>query len=161
MTNFVIMIYTLKTSQLLKSDIETVWDFMSSPENLALITPSYMGFTILSDKEDIKKMYPGQIIDYYVTPIMGIKMNWVTEITHVAHHQYFVDEQRFGPYAFWHHKHFVKEIPGGIEMVDLLHYKVPFGFIGRIVNKLFIRNKIEEIFNYRFNKLEELFNQVK
>lgn len=155
------MIYTLKTTQLLKSNIDTVWDFMSSPENLALITPQYMGFTILSDKEDIKKMYPGQIIHYYVTPVMGIKMNWVTEITHVSHHQFFVDEQRFGPYAFWHHKHFIKEVPGGIEMTDILHYKVPFGFIGNIVNTLFIRHKIKEIFDYRFNKLEQLFNHGK
>ncbi|MBC7694887.1 MAG: SRPBCC family protein [Burkholderiales bacterium] len=155
------MLFTLKTTQLLKSDIDTVWNFMSSPENLALITPKYMGFTILSDKEDIKKMYPGQIIHYYVTPVMGIKMNWVTEITHVSHHQFFVDEQRFGPYAFWHHKHFIKEVPGGIEMTDILHYKVPFGFIGNIVNTLFIRHKIKEIFDYRFNKLEQLFNHGK
>ena len=155
------MLHTLKTTQVLKTDIDTVWDFMSSPENLALITPQYMGFTILSDKEDIKKMYPGQIIHYYVTPIMDIKMNWVTEITHVVHHKYFVDEQRFGPYAFWHHKHFIKEVPGGIEMTDILHYKVPFGFIGNIVNRLFISHKIKEIFDYRFNKLEELFNHGK
>ncbi len=155
------MIHTIKTTQLLKSDIDTVWNFMSSPENLALITPKYMGFTILSDKADIKKMYPGQIIEYYVTPIMGIKMNWVTEITHVAHHQYFVDEQRLGPYAFWHHKHFLKEVPGGVEMTDLLHYKVPFGFIGKIINTLLIRNKIKNIFDYRYNKLEDLFNHRK
>ena len=155
------MPHTLKTTQLLKSDINTVWDFMSSPDNLAQITPSYMGFTILSDKEDLKKMYPGQIIEYFVTPVMGIKMNWVTEITHVEHLKYFVDEQRFGPYAFWHHKHIIKEVPGGVEMTDILHYKVPFGFIGRIVNSLFIKHKINEIFNYRYNKLEELFNHGK
>ena len=155
------MIHTLKTTQLLKSDINKLWDFMSSPENLALITPPYMGFKILSDKEDIKKIYAGQIIDYYVTPIMGIKMSWVTEITHVVHLHYFVDEQRFGPYSFWHHLHFLKEVPEGIEMTDILHYKVPFGFIGRIVNALFIRKKINEIFSYRYNKLEELFNYAK
>jgi ligand-binding SRPBCC domain-containing protein len=155
------MLSTLKTTQFLKSDMNNVWDFMSSPENLALITPSYMGFNIISDKTDVKKMYPGQIIEYYVTPIMGIKLNWVTEITHVENNKYFVDEQRFGPYSFWQHKHFVKEVPGGIEMTDVLHYKVPFGFIGRIVNALFIRKKINEIFNYRYNKLEELFNHGK
>lgn len=155
------MAHTLRTIQLLKSNIDTVWDFMSSPENLALITPKYMGFKILSDKEDIKKMYPGQIIEYYVTPLMGIKMNWVTEITHVEHLHYFVDEQRFGPYAFWHHKHFLKVVPEGIEMIDILHYKVPYGFIGKILNTLFIRHKIKEIFDYRFNKLEEIFNHGK
>ncbi len=155
------MLHTLKTNQVLKSDIKTVWDFMSSPKNLALITPSYMGFNILSDQEDIKIMYPGQIIEYDVTPLMGIKMQWVTEITHVVHHQYFVDEQRFGPYAFWHHKHFLKEVSGGVEMSDLLHYKVPFGVLGKVVNAIFIKNKINEIFDYRFNKLEQLFNQGK
>ncbi len=141
--------------------METVWSFMSSPGNLALITPSYMGFKILSHKDDVKKMYPGQIIEYYVTPLLGLKMHWVTEITHTDYHRYFVDEQRYGPYTFWHHKHFLKEVSGGIEMTDVLHYKVPFGFIGRLVNSLFIKNKIKEIFDYRFNKLEELFNNGK
>lgn len=155
------MLHTLKTSQFLKSDINTVWSFMSAPANLALITPSYMGFEIISDTEDLKKMYAGQIIAYYVSPLFGLKMHWVTEITHVVHHNYFVDEQRFGPYAFWHHKHFLKEVPGGIEMTDILHYKLPFGFIGRLVNRLFIKNKIKEIFDYRFTKLEKLFNDGK
>lgn len=155
------MLHTLKTTQFLKSDKVTVWNFMSSPGNLALITPPYMGFHILSDKENIKEMYAGQIIEYYVTPVFGLKMHWVTEITHVENHLYFVDEQRFGPYAFWHHQHFLKEVPGGIKMTDILHYKVPFGFIGRLVNALFVRRKIKEIFEYRFKKLEELFNQNK
>ena len=151
------MLHTLKTSQLLKSDIETVWNFMSSPGNLALITPAYMGFDIVSDKSSVQKMYPGQIIEYYVAPVLGLKMHWVTEITHVEHLKYFVDEQRFGPYAFWHHKHFLKPVPGGVEMTDVLHYKVPFGFIGKLVNAFFIKNKIKEIFDFRYNKLEELF----
>jgi ligand-binding SRPBCC domain-containing protein len=155
------MLHTLNTSQFLKSDMATVWKFMSSPSNLALITPSYMGFNILSDKEDVKNMYPGQIIEYYVTPLFGIKMHWVTEITHVVEHQYFVDEQRFGPYAFWHHKHFLQEVPGGIQMNDNLHYKIPAGFIGKILNEVFIKHKIKEIFDYRYNKLEEMFNHGK
>jgi ligand-binding SRPBCC domain-containing protein len=153
------MLHTLKTTQYLRSDMETVWNFMSAPGNLALITPSYMGFNIISDKEDIKRMHPGQIIEYYVTPLMGFKIHWVTEITHVKYHSYFIDEQRFGPYSFWHHKHFLKEVPGGIEMTDLLHYKVPFGVFGIIVNSLFIKNKIKEIFDYRHDQLEALFNQ--
>lgn len=135
----------------------TVWEFMSSPANLAKITPAYMGFQILNDLAT-NEMYPGQIIEYYVTPLGGIKMHWVTEITHVKDKDYFIDEQRFGPYSFWHHKHFLKEAPGGVEMTDILHYKVPFGFLGKIVNALFIKKKIDEIFKYRYNKLEELFN---
>ena len=152
------MLHTLRTTQLLKSDVNTVWEFMSSPMNLAKITPSYMQFNILSDKNDLKEMYPGQLIEYTVTPLLGIKMYWATEITHVQNKQYFVDEQRFGPYKLWHHKHFLKEVPGGIEMTDVVHYKIPLGFIGRMANRLFIQNKVKEIFDYRFKKLEELFN---
>ena len=155
------MLHTLQTKQLLKSDMKTVWDFMSSPSNLALITPSYMGFTILSNKEDIKKMYPGQIIEYYVTPVMGIKMNWVTEITHVEHLKYFVDEQRFGPYALWHHKHFLKAIPGGVEMEDIVDYKVPMGILGQLVHPFLVKPKLKEIFDYRHKKLTELFGEYK
>lgn len=155
------MLHILKTTQVLKSDMNTVWKFMSSPMNLARITPDYMGFQILSQEDDLKEMYPGQLIEYYVTPVMGIKMHWVTEITHVQDKQYFVDEQRFGPYTLWHHKHFLKEVPEGIEMTDIVHYKIPFGFIGKIANSLFIKNKVKEIFDHRYSVLEELFNHGK
>ena len=155
------MLHVLKTTQVLKSDMNTVWKFMSSPMNLARITPHYMGFQILSDEGDLKEMYPGQLIEYYVTPVMGIKMHWVTEITHVQDKHYFVDEQRFGPYTLWHHKHFLKEVPEGIEMTDIIHYKIPFGFIGRLANSLFIKIKVIEIFDHRYSILEELFNHGK
>jgi ligand-binding SRPBCC domain-containing protein len=151
------MLHTLQTKQFIKRDIQTVWDFMSSPENLEKITPTYMGFKILSDLNN-SKMYPGQIIEYYVTPVAGIKMHWVTEITHVKNLEFFVDEQRFGPYAFWHHKHFLKQVDGGVEMIDIVHYKAPFGIIGRIANTMFIEKKIKEIFDFRYKKLEEIFN---
>ncbi len=153
------MLHTLQTKQFLKADIHTLWDFMSSPKNLAKITPEYMGFHILSNEADIAKMYAGQIIEYYVTPVAGIKMHWVTEITHVEHLHYFVDEQRFGPYKLWHHKHFLKEVEGGVEMIDIVHYKIPFGFLGKIANTLFIKKKLNEIFNHRFKTLEKMFNQ--
>ncbi|MFO0321837.1 MAG: SRPBCC family protein [Bacteroidota bacterium] len=151
------MLHRLQTKQLFKSDMTTLWDFMSSPANLSKITPSYMGFHILSAIENTK-MHPGQIIEYYVTPLAGIKLHWVTEITHVANKEYFVDEQRFGPYAFWHHKHILKEGSGGIEMIDDLHYKLPFGVFGKLINHLFVKKKLKEIFDYRYAKLEELFN---
>lgn len=155
------MLHTLKTTQFLKSDMDTVWQFMSSPHNLARITPEYMGFNIISDPSDSQKMYAGQIIEYYVSPVFGLKMHWVTEITHVVEHQYFVDEQRFGPYSIWHHKHFLKEVDDGIEMTDVLHYKAPFGILGKIANALFIKNKINEIFQFRHQKLETIFNHGK
>lgn len=153
------MLHTLQTTQFLKADIAQVWAFMSSPKNLALITPASMGFEVISDEKDLERMYAGQIIEYYVKPVLGIKMHWVTEITHVADQQFFVDEQRFGPYRMWHHKHAFKAVNNGVEMTDLLHYKMPLGGIGRLVNALFVKNKIREIFDYRYQKLEELFNQ--
>lgn len=116
-----------------------------------------MGFDIVSGAD--KEMYPGQIIEYIVKPVLGIPNKWVTEITHVVENKFFVDEQRFGPYALWHHKHFLKEIPGGVEMEDLIHYKVPFGVIGQLVNPILVRPKLEEIFEFRKKKLVELFGE--
>lgn len=151
------MLHSLTTKQLIKSDIDTVWDFISSPKNLQTITPSYMGFIILSNPSE--KMYPGQIIEYKVSPIMGIKLHWVTEITHVQDKEYFVDEQRFGPYAFWHHKHFLQATKEGVMMYDEVHYKAPLGILGRIANALFIKRQLKQIFDYRYEQIEQLFNK--
>lgn len=153
------MLHTFRTTQFIRTDPSTLWAFMSAPKNLSVITPTYMNFKILSNPDDLVHMYPGQIIEYYITPLLHIKMHWVTEITHVKENEFFVDEQRFGPYTFWHHKHFLKEVDGGVEMTDVLHYKLPFGFIGNIVNSFFVKKKIESIFEFRYNKLEELFNK--
>ncbi|WP_282085960.1 SRPBCC family protein [Aquimarina algiphila] len=152
-------IYTLKAKQNLPISIEQAWDFLSDPRNLKTITPDYMGFEILSGAD--RQMYSGQIIQYIVTPISGIKNKWVTEITHVKDKQYFVDEQRFGPYALWHHKHFLKEIPGGVEMEDIIDYKVPFGILGQLIHPFLVKPKLEEIFKYREKKLIELFGSLK
>ena len=116
-----------------------------------------MGFHILSGAD--RPMYAGQIIQYIVTPVLGIKTKWVTEITHVKDKEYFVDEQRFGPYALWHHKHFIKEIAGGVEMEDIIDYKIPMGVIGQLAHPILVKPKLEEIFNYRTKKLEELFGK--
>jgi len=152
-------IYTLHKKQNLPISVEKAWEFLSSPANLKAITPNYMSFDILSGAD--KPMYPGQIIQYIVTPILGIKTKWVTEITHVKDHEYFVDEQRFGPYALWHHKHFIKAIDGGVEMEDIIDYKVPFGFLGQIMHPILVKPKLEEIFSYREMKLIELFGDYK
>ena len=151
------MLHTLQTTQFIKSDINTVWEFMSSPKNLATITPEYMQFEVLSDLGD-GKMYPGQLIEYYVRPLLGIKLHWVTEITHVQELQFFVDEQRFGPYKFWHHKHFLKQVDGGVEMFDLVHYQLPFGLLGKIGNELFVKKQLQQVFDYRFKVVDKLFN---
>ena len=148
-------IYRFVRNQKIPIDKNEAWKFLSDPNNLKTITPDYMGFDII-EKENTK-MYSGQIIKYIVTPIFGIKMNWVTEITHVKDFEYFVDEQRFGPYKFWHHKHLIKEIKDGIEMIDILDYALPFGFAGRFFHPIIIKPKLNEIFNYRRNKLIEIF----
>lgn len=150
-------IYRLHKKQNLPISIDKAWEFLSSPINLKTITPDYMNFDILSEAD--RPMYAGQIVQYIVTPILGIKTKWVTEITHVKDKEYFVDEQRFGPYSLWHHKHFIKEIEGGVEMEDIIDYKVPFGFLGQLVQPILVKPKLEEIFNYRTTKLEELFGK--
>lgn len=134
---------------------QQAWDFLSEPANLKTITPDYMGFNILSGAD--RPMYAGQIIQYIVTPVLGIKTKWVTEITHVKEGNYFVDEQRFGPYALWHHKHFIREIEGGVEMEDIVDYKIPLGVIGQWMHPLLVKPKLDEIFEYRRKKLIELF----
>lgn len=152
-------IYTLHTKQNLPISLEKAWDFLSSPGNLKTITPEYMGFNIESGAD--RAMYPGQIIQYTVTPVLGIKTKWVTEITHVKDKVYFVDEQRFGPYALWHHKHFIREIPGGVEMEDIVDYKLPMGILGQMVHPVLVKPKLNEIFEYRRKKLIELFGEYK
>ena len=152
-------IYTLHTKQNLPISKEKAWEFLSSPKNLKTITPDYMNFDILNGAD--RPMFAGQIIQYIVTPILGIKTKWVTEITHVVDGEYFVDEQRFGPYALWHHKHFIKEIPGGVEMEDIVDYKVPMRILGQLVHPILVKPKLNEIFEYRRKKLIELFGEIK
>ncbi len=149
-------IYSFETHLQLPVSIEKAWDFFSSPANLKIITPPHMGFVITSEFNN-EKMYCGQIISYVVKPLAGIPLTWVTEITHVQEPYYFVDEQRFGPYALWHHKHFFKKIDGGVEMRDLVHYALPLGFLGRMANTILVKNQLSAIFEYRAQKLEKLF----
>ena len=148
-------IYRLHQKQNLPITKKEAWDFLSDPKNLKVITPDYMGFHILSGAD--RPMFAGQIIQYIVTPVLGIKTKWVTEITHVIDGEYFVDEQRFGPYSLWHHKHFIKEIDGGVEMEDIIDYKIPMGILGQLVHPILVKPKLKEIFEYRTKKLEELF----
>ena len=155
---FELKLYQLKTIQKLPITIDKAWDFFSNPKNLKEITPDKMNFRILSGAD--KSIFAGQIIQYKVTPMLGISTKWVTEITHVKDKEYFVDEQRFGPYSLWHHKHFIKEIEGGVEMEDIVDYKIPFGILGQIAHVLFVKNKLKEIFKYRKNKLNELFGKI-
>lgn len=152
-------LYTIKSKQNLPISLDQAWDFISDPKNLAVITPDSMGFKTLSG--DDRKMFAGQIIHYTITPLLGMKMQWVTEITHIQDKSFFVDEQRYGPYKFWHHKHFLKEIPGGVEMEDIVHYKLPMGILGDLAHPFLVKPKLKEIFDYRQKKLVELFGDWK
>ena len=152
-------IYRLETIQNLPISQKEAWDFLSDPRNLKTITPDYMGFEIVSGAAS--KMYAGQILQYIVTPLLNIPLKWVTEITHIREGEYFVDEQRFGPYSLWHHKHFIKPIKNGVEMIDIVDYKVPFGILGQLVQPFLVRPKLEEIFEYRKNALDRIFGKYK
>ncbi|WP_029036150.1 SRPBCC family protein [Salinimicrobium xinjiangense] len=148
-------LYQLHTIQQLPVSLEEAWKFFSDPANLKLITPSYMSFDITAGGD--RRMYAGQIIQYIVTPVAGIKTKWVTEIRHVKEPEYFVDEQRFGPYVLWHHKHFFRKIEGGVEMEDIVDYKLPMGILGQAVHPLIVKPKLKEIFDFRRKKLIQLF----
>lgn len=148
--------YQLTTTQKIPTTIDEIWDFVSSPSNLKDITPEHMGF-VVTGNTGIGKMYPGMIITYKVSPLLGIKLNWVTEITHVRDKEYFVDEQRIGPYALWHHEHKIEAIAGGVLMTDIITYQPPFGVIGAIANALFIKKQLKEIFDYRKLALEKKY----
>ncbi len=149
--------YQLKRTQFIPADLQTCWDFFSSPRNLQRITPDYMGFHVLTDPPE--KMYAGLMIAYKITPLLGIPMKWITEITHVHENEFFIDEQRSGPYKLWHHEHYFKAVKGGTEMTDLLSYELPFGFLGKLVHPLLVQKKLEEIFDYRYRKTEEIFGK--
>lgn len=142
--------------QYIPAPLEKVWQYFSRPENLNHITPEDMSFEILSDIENVP-MYEGMIVQYRVSPLLGIKMRWVTEIKQVQEGRYFIDEQRFGPYAFWHHQHHFEEMNGGVLMTDILHYKIPFGILGTLADLLFVNKRIEEIFIYRKKAVERIF----
>lgn len=151
-------VYTLNQTLTIPSTIDKVWDFISSPGNLKKITPEYMGFDITT-KNLPEKMYPGMIISYKVSPFLGIKMTWVTEITQVRELKYFVDEQRVGPYRMWHHQHFIEPVEGGVLMTDIVDYQPPLGFLGAIANQLIIKSQLNEIFSYRTKQLEAYFGR--
>jgi ligand-binding SRPBCC domain-containing protein len=143
--------------QKIKASLDEVWDFISSPRNLKEITPKYMGFDIITpDIPD--KMYQGMIIGYKVSPLLGIKTSWLTEITHVVDKKYFVDEQRIGPYKLWHHQHILEELSdGSVLMKDIVTYQPPFGFLGAIANSILICKKLNEIFAFRNQAVDKRF----
>ncbi len=150
-------IYSFTVKQNLQLSLNEAWNFFSNPSNLKKITPPEMGFIITSNNQD--KMFEGQLITYKVGVLPLIKTNWVTEISNIIPLDYFIDEQRFGPYRMWHHQHkFIKTLDG-VEMIDTVHFKLPFGCLGDIAYYLFIRKQLTKIFTYREKRLFEFFNK--
>jgi ligand-binding SRPBCC domain-containing protein len=148
-------IYQYKVKQNLPISINETWEFFSNPNNLPKITPPWLNFKVKTKLDD--KMYAGTIITYLVRPLLNIPTIWVTEITHVREPNFFVDEQRFGPYKLWHHQHIFNEVKNGIEMEDIVTYAIPLGFIGKIANSLIISKKIKSIFEFRTKVLNKIF----
>lgn len=143
----------LYREQVLPINMEEAWRFFSNPANLSAMTPPWLKFQIRSPLPE--KMYAGLVIAYRITMPPGWPMNWITEITHVQEPHFFVDEQRFGPYRFWHHQHHFEPVNGGVRIQDIVHYRLPFEPLGSLLMGWWIRRKLSAIFNYRFDYLTE------
>jgi ligand-binding SRPBCC domain-containing protein len=151
--------YQFIHEQLFQASVADMWSFISAPKNLKEITPDYMGFEVTTPYLS-EKMYAGMIISYKVSPVLNFKVDWVTEITHVKENEFFVDEQRIGPYKLWHHQHHLIQMQEGVLMRDIVTYQPPFGILGALANKLLISKKLNEIFNYRKVVLEKKFGSL-
>ena len=151
-------VYTLHKKQKLAISKSEAWSFLSNPKNLSLITPPEMKMTIIGGAD--RPMYAGQFLEYSVSPLLGLKTKWISEITHLTQGDYFVDVQVYGPYALWHHKHFINEIDNGVELEDLIHYKLPLGWLGQLAHPLIVKPKLEFIFDYRRQQLEKRYGTI-
>ena len=151
----------LKREQILPIDLDEAWAFFSSPLNLVKITPDYMSFKVKTPHNELEKMYAGQLITYTVKPILGLPLKWTTEITQVVDKQFFIDEQRFGPYSFWHHQHHFEKTDGGVLMTDIVSYKLPLGPLGWLGRKIFVERQLNSIFDYRTMVINEIWPQSK
>ena len=180
-------VHSIRRIQTIPAPFDKVWSFFTDPAKLVLITPAYMQFKVLHPAEK-PQVYAGQLIEYTLRPVLGIRLYWMTEITQVfprsgpgasvtpegspasganaeganafsAEEAYFVDESRRGPYSLWHHQHHFRSVPGGIEMTDIVHYEIPFGPLGNLAHALFVRRQLHGVFDYRFAKVEEIFGR--
>ncbi|EQB90515.1 TPA: hypothetical protein ACGQK4_002791 [Elizabethkingia anophelis] len=152
------MRYHLYREQQLNCNIEEVWDFFSSPLNLSKITPQDMKFTVLSDLKNTP-IYEGMEIDYLVSPVLGIPLQWKTRITQVNYQKSFTDLQAKGPYRYWNHYHEFIENDKGVLMKDSVDYELPFGLLGKLAHSLFVHKRLKSIFEFRYNFLEGYFNR--
>ena len=149
-------IHTLTTVQKIPVSLKEAWGFFSRPQNLNIITPPDMAFRVLTNFDE-DEIYQGQIIEYKVSPLFRIPLYWMSKIGEVKKEKFFVDEQRKGPYSLWHHEHHFTEIEDGVEMTDVVQYKIPLGPIGEIANVVFVKRELRRIFEFRYKKIEEIF----
>ena len=151
------MRYRLYREQQINCDVEEAWRFFSSANNLRKITPSSMKFKVLSDFSD-DRIFEGMEIDYLVSPMFNIPLKWKTIITQVDWQRSFTDFQVSGPYKYWNHFHeFIPNV-SGVLMKDTVDYKLPLGFLGDLAHSVFVKSKLESIFDYRFQYLHKKFN---
>ena len=149
-------IHHLKQEQFLPINLSEAWHFFSNPRNLEDITPPTLKFQILKVSLD-KTIYEGQIIHYKIRILPFVWVHWLTEITKVKDHVFFIDDQRIGPYLFWHHQHHFREVEGGVEMQDAVTYALPFGWLGDLVHRFFVKPQLQEIFSHRRRVLANRF----
>ncbi len=152
-------IHRLKSIHLIPAELPTTWKFFSDPVNLAEITPAFLNLRVTSEIKETE-VFSGQVLTYSVKPLLGIPVLWRSEIVHVAPLKLFIDEQRKGPYSLWHHQHHFTEVKGGVEMTDLVYYKLPLGVAGSLAHPL-VKKKLGEIFTFRYNRINEIFGAAK
>lgn len=149
-------VYSLYSRQSIPATLDEVWAFFSDANNLLAVTPPHLNLKV-TNKVYGQGVYAGQVMTYNVKPLLGIPLGWMTEITHVVEKKYFVDEQRKGPYKLWHHQHHFNAIDGGVEMTDIVHYRLPFGPLGTLAHGLLVKKELQKIFTYRYQKIVSLF----
>ncbi len=149
-------VFKFERSQVLAISLEKAWEYFSNPLNLTEITPPNLALHIKGNLNG--RTVNGMIIEYTVEPLLGIKIDWVSEIKHVHEPYSFVDEQRSGPYKFWYHQHFFKAIgKDQVEVVDVVHYSLPLGLLAPLLNKYIVQDKLAGIFDFRKHVLEQKF----
>lgn len=153
-------VYSLYSRQYVPASLDEVWAFFSDANNLLAVTPPQLNLKVTNEVYG-KTVYAGQVMTYTVKPLLGIPLSWMTEITHVEEKKYFVDEQRKGPYKLWHHQHHFRAVEGGVEMTDLVHYRLPLGPLGSLAHSLVVKKELEKIFTYRYKKIVEMFGEWK
>ncbi len=138
--------------------IHEAWKFFSSPYNLNDITPEFFQVNITSEVPE--KIYAGLMISYRMKAVLGIPMDWLSEISHCDEPKRFVYEQRIGPFKFWSHEVCLTEEQNGVVLEDIMFYAMPMGWLGQFINSVLIASKLEHIFDNRRNYLHSTWGDL-